>query len=98
MIQELDKDIFDNGKLYRVRDYLFERINALPVGTEFTLKELLPPDYTPINALNQLGKEFAGLIQSGQWLGISIISENPNRYKKCDDLKKEGLFHQVNML
>ena len=52
-------------KLYRVRDYLFERINALPVDTEFTLKELLPPDYTPINALNQLGKEFAGLIQSG---------------------------------
>ncbi len=58
----------------------------------------MPSGYISRDTLNQLGREFAGLIQSGQWTGILIVSENPNKYKKYDNLKKEGLFNQVNML
>lgn len=98
MIQELKKDMLINNKLCRLKDYSFERVEALPIGTKSFLKELMLSGYIPRDTLNQLGREFACLIQSGQWTGILIVSENLNKYKKYDNLKKEGLFHQVNML
>lgn len=97
MISGLDKDIFLDNCQYNVKKYLFNKINSLAVGDEFTLKDLLSP-YEPQGGLYQLGKEFAGLIQSGQWEGISIISENPNKYRKDADLREEKLFHQVHLL
>lgn len=97
MISELDKDILVDNCPCNVKKYLFNKINALEVGDEFYLKDLLSP-YEPQGSLYQLGKEFAGLIQSGQWEGISIISENPNKYRKDAVLRKEVLFHQVHLL
>lgn len=64
MISELDKDILVDNRLCNIKKYLFDNINALAVGDEFTLKDLLSP-YEPQGSLYQLGKEFAGLIQSG---------------------------------
>ena len=98
MISELEKNIVVNNPLscIKVKDYLFEQINYLPIGSEFTLKDLLPSNYQPKNSLNQLGREFACLIQRVEWTGILIKSENPNKYKKYDKLRKEYLFKQIN--
>ncbi len=48
---------------------------------------------------NELGKEFAGLVQSGDLKGILIIEENPvMKYRKYDEIWIELVFHQINPL
>ena len=48
---------------------------------------------------SELGKEFAGLVQSGDLKGILIIEENPvMKYRKYDEIWIELVFHQINPL
>lgn len=87
MISQLEK-ILPDGRI--LKKYLFEKINSLNIGKEFYLRELLT-DFKDIN-MQELGREFYGLIQSGEWNGLEIISSNPNKYKKYANLTEEKLF------
>ena len=67
------------------------------MNEEFTLNDLLRD--IMLEVPSELGKEFAGLVQSGDLKGILIVEENPvMKYKKIDDeIRFEYLFHQINL-
>lgn len=88
MISQLEQISIDKGII--LKQYLFKKINSLDIGEEFYLRELLT-DVKNIN-MQELGREFYGLIQSGEWNGLELISSNPNKYKKYANLTVENLF------
>lgn len=99
MISELRKDIPDgNGGYITVGNYLIIRIKNLPLYEEFTLNDLMK-NYTS-KVSNELGKEFAGLVQSGDLKGLLIVEKSPvMKYRKIDsEIWIDYVFHQVNPL
>ena len=98
MISELRKDIPDGNGGYVTRQaYLINKIQSLPLNEVFTLNDLLKD--IMLEVPSELGKEFAGLVQSGDLKALIIIEENPvMKYKKIDDgIRIEQLFHQINL-
>lgn len=93
MISELKKLIrINDDEFIPVEKYLIDKINKMPINSEFILRDLLS-DYSDIH---QLGKEFVSLVQSKKLTGLMIVSKSPIKYKKFDNIRYERLFCYVN--
>lgn len=98
MISELRKDIPDGDGGYITKgDYLITKIKSLPLHEEFTLNDLMKD--CMLEVTSELGKEFAGLVQSGDLKGLLIMEESPvMKYKKIDsEIWIDHVFHQINL-